>query len=75
MVMRTEQVIAEALERTENDRYKLSVLVFARVKELGAGAQPLLNYPEDYLKRMELCDIALQEIADGKVTLANNLSI
>lgn len=71
--MRTEQIIAKALERTENDRYKLSILVFARVKELSAGAQPLLHYPDEYLKRMELCDIALQEIADGKVTLVEQI--
>lgn len=70
MVTRIEQVLAKALERADNDRYKLSVLVFARVKELSAGAQPLLNYPEDYLRRMELCDIALEEIAEGKVELA-----
>lgn len=73
MVTRTEQVIAKALEQTGNDRYKLSVLVFARVKELSVGVQPLLNYPDDYLRKMEPCDIALQEIADGKVTLANHL--
>ena len=29
MVTRTEQVIAKALTQTGNDRYKLSVLVFA----------------------------------------------
>ncbi len=73
MTMRTEQIISKALEQTDNDRYKLSVLVFARVKELNAGAKALLNYPEEYLKRMELCDIALSEIAEGKVTLADSI--
>ncbi len=71
--MRTEQIISKALEQTDNDRYKLSVLVFARVKELNAGAKPLLNYSEEHIKRMELCDIALNEIAEGKVTLSNNI--
>lgn len=70
--MRTEQIIAKALDHTENDRYKLSVLVFARVKELSAGAEPLLDYSAEHIKRMELCDIALQEIAEGKVTLAHH---
>lgn len=71
MIKRTEQIISQALEKTENDRYKLSILVFSRVKELGAGAQPLLKYPEEILKRMELCDIALAEIAEGKISLVN----
>lgn len=73
MTTRIEQVISRALEATDNDRYKLSALVFSRVKELSNGAQPLLQYPEELLKRMELCDIALAEIADGKISLANVL--
>ncbi|RDU70639.1 DNA-directed RNA polymerase subunit omega [Helicobacter aurati] len=70
--MRIEQIISKALERTDNDRYKLSVLVFSRVKELSNGDKPLIVCSEEYLKKMELSDIALQEIAEGKITLAQN---
>lgn len=64
---RIENIISKALEKVENDRYKLSVLVFARVKELSNGAKPLLSYNESYIKKMDLCDIALCEIAEGTI--------
>ncbi len=70
-MFRTEEVVSRALVSVKNDRYKLSVLVFSRVKELIAGAKPLVNYPDEFLKKMELCDIALLEIAEGKVSLSN----
>ncbi|RDU66132.1 DNA-directed RNA polymerase subunit omega [Helicobacter didelphidarum] len=72
-MVRIEQTISQALDKTGNDRYKLSVLVFSRVKELSNGAKPLLKYSEEYLKCMEPCDIALTEIAEGKITFANPL--
>lgn len=73
-MLRIEEVISRALTQTENDRYKLSVLVFARVKELNSGAKSLLPYSEDYIKKMDACDIALHEIAEGRILAANLLS-
>ncbi|MWV61729.1 DNA-directed RNA polymerase subunit omega [Helicobacter saguini] len=70
-MLRIEQVISKALAQTDNDRYRLSVLVFARVKELNNGATPLLSYSKEYLKRMDPCDIALCEIAEGMITPVN----
>ena len=67
-MQRIEQVISKALQKTDNDRYRLSLLVFARVKELNNGAEPLLKgYTQSYIKKMEPCDIALHEIAEGTI--------
>ncbi len=63
--MRTEQIAAQALERVNNDRYVLSNVVFKRVKQLTNGAQALV----DVKKTDKLTDIALREIAEGKITL------
>lgn len=65
--MRSEEIISQALDRVDNDRYKLSALVFARVKELGNGAQSLVDTKDIATK--ELSDIALLEIATGKIKL------
>ncbi|PAF48241.1 DNA-directed RNA polymerase subunit omega [Helicobacter sp. 12S02232-10] len=62
--MRTEEIVAKALERIGNDRYILSNLVFSRVKQLSAGAKPLVDMD---LKKNKLADIAMREIAEGKV--------
>lgn len=70
--MRAEQIISKALERTGNDRYRLCALVFSRVKELSNGDKPLLSQSEDHIKKMDLSDIALQEIAEGKITLVHD---
>ncbi|WP_104697842.1 MULTISPECIES: DNA-directed RNA polymerase subunit omega [unclassified Helicobacter] len=64
--MRTEEVIAKALEQTSNDRYVLANMVFARVKQLENGAKPLVD---TNLKIDKLSDIAMMEIAEGKITL------
>ena len=63
---RIEDVLEKALEKVDNDRYKLSCFVFARVKELGDGATPLVNMD---VTRYKLTDIALSEIAEGKIFL------
>lgn len=65
--MRSEEIISKALEQVDNDRYKLSALVFARIKELGNGAQSLVDIKDIAIK--ELSDIALLEIAMGKIKL------
>lgn len=66
--MRTEEIAAKALEKTGNDRYILSNLVFARTKELSNGAKPLVDMD---LKVHKLADIAMMEIAEEKITLAS----
>jgi DNA-directed RNA polymerase subunit omega len=64
--MRPEQIIADALEKVEHDRYKLSLLVSKRVDELFKGDEPLVNINKNNYK---LSDIALMEIAEGKINL------
>lgn len=65
--MRTEEVISKALKMVDNDRYKLCSLVFARIKELGNGAKPLIETKLSHSK--EFSDIALLEVANGKIKL------
>ncbi len=69
MIMRTEEIAAKALEKTGNDRYVLSSLVFARSKELSNGAKPLVEGVD--LKIHKLSDIAMMEIAQDKITLTS----
>ncbi|PAF41100.1 DNA-directed RNA polymerase subunit omega [Helicobacter sp. 11S03491-1] len=64
--MRTEEIVAKALEKIGNDRYLLSNLVFSRVKQLCAGAKPLVDMD---LKHNKLSDIAMKEIAEGKISI------
>lgn len=64
--MRSEEITAKALEKTDNDRYLLSNLVFARIKQLCSGAKPLVNMD---LKKDKFADIALREIAEGKISI------
>ncbi len=63
---RIEDILEKALEKVDNDRYKLSCFVFSRVKELGDGATPLVNMD---VTKYKLADIALKEIAEGKILL------
>ena len=65
--MRMEQIVAKALDRLNNDRYSLSNPIFARVKELSLGAPVLVENMNT--KTHKLTDIAIFEIAEGKVTL------
>lgn len=64
--MRTEQIVAKALEQVNNDRYILSNMIFKRVKQLNNGAQILIKAD---LRTEKLTDIALREIAEGKLVL------
>lgn len=61
--MRLEEILAQALERVNNDRYILSVAVGQRADELSKGAKPLLD--NDQTKNMKYTDIAIKEIASG----------
>lgn len=63
---RIENVLEMALKKINNDRYKLSCLVFSRVKELSDGAKPLVNID---MRNYKLTDIALMEIAEDKISL------
>lgn len=63
---RLENTLEKALEKVDNDRYKLSCFVFSRVKELSEGATPLVNMDTTKYK---FADIALQEIAEGKIAI------
>jgi DNA-directed RNA polymerase subunit omega len=65
--MRTEQITAMALEKVNYDRYLLASAVGKRAKELATGATPLIDVGA---KRMKYADIALREIAEGKVSVA-----
>lgn len=64
--MRTEQITAKALKALNDDRYKLSLVVAKRAEALANGAEPLVNTDT---KKMKFTDIALLEVAEGKVGL------
>ncbi|MDC0933159.1 DNA-directed RNA polymerase subunit omega [Arcobacteraceae bacterium] len=61
--MRLEEILAQALEKVNNDRYILSVAVGQRADELSKGAKPLID--SEQTKNMKYTDIAIKEIASG----------
>jgi DNA-directed RNA polymerase, omega subunit len=61
--MRPEEIIAQALQNTGNDRYKLSIIVAKRVEMLTNGSPVLIKAS----RTMKFADIALLEIAEGKI--------
>ena len=65
--MRLEEILAQALERVNNDRYILSVAVGQRADELSKGAKPLLD--NEKTKNMKYTDIAIKEIASGVLVI------
>jgi len=62
--MRLEQITAQALERVDHDRYLLAKAIGKRAEELNAGAAPLVDMD---IKKHKPTDIALYEIAEGKL--------
>jgi DNA-directed RNA polymerase subunit omega len=64
--MRTEEITAKALEQVSFDKYLLSNAVGKRAEELSKGAAPLLEIDTDGMK---YTDIALLEIAEGKLSV------
>lgn len=64
--IKLEDILQRALERMDNDRFKLSCFVFARIKELGEGATPLVNMD---VTKYKLVDIALCEVAENKIAI------
>jgi len=65
--MRTEQLTAKALEKVDYDKYLLANAVGKRAEEIAAGAVPLVDADPKVVKHT---DIALQEIAEGKLTVS-----
>jgi DNA-directed RNA polymerase subunit omega len=65
--MRTEEITAKALEQVNFDKYLLSIAVGKRAEELSKGATPLLEIDTDGMK---YTDIALLEIAEGKLSVS-----
>lgn len=70
MQQRMEEIAAKALEKMNNDRYKLSLMVAKRAEDLANGAMPLVELDKSKVK---LADIALVEIAEDKITLENGV--
>ena len=64
---RTEELTALALERVDFDKYLLANAVGKRAESISKGATPLLNRDTTHMK---YTDIALQEIAEGKITVS-----
>ena len=62
--MRSEEVAARALKLVGDDRYKLALAVAKRAEALAGGAKSLLDID---VSKMKFADIALREIAEGKV--------
>ncbi len=65
--MRLEEILAQALERVNNDRYVLAVAVGQRADELSKGAKPLID--SNQTKNMKYTDIAIKEIASGVLVI------
>ncbi len=62
--MRLEQIAAKALENLNHDRYLLAKTIGKRSEELSKGATPLVDMD---IKHHKATDIALREIAEGKL--------
>lgn len=64
---RTEQIAAKALERVNFDKYLLAKAVGKRAEEIAAGAKPMVDADP---KKVKHTDIALREIAEGKLNVS-----
>ena len=62
--MRTEQLTAAALEKVNYDKYLLANAVGKRAEAIANGAETVLDFDTSGMK---YADIALQEIAEGKI--------
>lgn len=67
---RMEEIAAKALQRMNNDRYKLSLSVAKRAEDLANGAMPLVDMDKNKYK---FADIALVEIAENKLVLEGSV--
>ncbi len=66
--MRLEQLSAQALERVGYDKYLLAEAIAKRSKEISKGAKPLVDMDP---KKHKHADIAIAEIAEGKVEVSS----
>ena len=62
--MRTEQLTAAALEKVDYDKYLLANAVGKRAEAIANGTPSMLDIDTTGMK---FSDIALQEIAEGKI--------
>lgn len=67
---RLEEIAAQALANLKGDRYKLTLVVSKRAQDLANGATPLVELDEEITK---FSDIALYEVAAGKIILESGL--
>ena len=65
--MRTEQLTAIALEKVDHDKYLLANAVGKRAEAIANGAPSVLDID---ISGMKYADVALQEIAEGKLTVS-----
>jgi len=65
--MRTEQLTALALEKVDFDKYLLANAVGKRAEAIANGAPSVLDIDTT---EMKFTDIALQEIAEGKIIVS-----
>ena len=66
--MKLEKLTARALERLDFDRYLLAAAVGKRAEEIASGATPTVNMDP---KVDKFTDIALREIAEGKIIISD----
>jgi len=64
--MRPEEITAKALAQVGQDRYRLVMIVSKRADQLSNGAEPLIKADKN---KQKFTDIALLEIAEGKIKL------
>ena len=60
------EIAAKALSNLNGDRYRLTLMVARRAEALANGAVPLVQTDKEVSK---FADIALLEIAEGKILL------
>lgn len=65
-MQRIEEIVAKALKMLDDDKYLLSIIVAKRAEQLANGALPLVKNGSN---KEKFTDIALREIAEGKVGL------
>ena len=65
--MRTEELTAKALENVNFDKYLLANAVGKRAEAIANGAPSVLDID---VTGMKYTDVALQEIAEGKITVS-----
>jgi DNA-directed RNA polymerase subunit omega len=65
--MRTEKLTALAMEKVDFDKYLLANAVGKRAEDIANGAEVQLDIDTSGMK---YSDIALQEIAEGKITVS-----